>query len=158
MRKMWNVDIEGITYNIELKNRKVQINGDEIKLKANLIKHGCFYREYKLPIGDKAALLVIGSLVAGPHLIIDGRDCSTGAVYTPFILPKWSNLFMVIHALNLMNGAIGALLAIAGVTMTAHISSSAKLNIVLKILLDFLILIISAAIIFSVAYLIAMIR
>ena len=147
MSKTWNINIGDERYKIHLKNTKVQINRRLLKLKPLLKKSGYLKREYEIPVGGKTALLVTGGMVAGTNLYIDGIDCITGKPYEPLVLPKWAYLFMIIHVCNLINGAIGGLCAVMGVSLTAYIASNTKMNFLLKLILNILVLILAAVIV-----------
>lgn len=116
MSKQWNVKIDEQSYDVALKNaNKLMINGEELKLKAYKKKTGLVHTEYEVPVGTKTALLIIRSM-GTPQLIIDNKDCATGEDYVPVKLPKWAYIFIVLHCINVLNGALGIFLAIAGVT------------------------------------------
>ena len=123
--KKWNVKIDERMYDIELKGRKLLVNGEVMKLGPYRKKTGLTHEEYEVPIGSKKALLVIRNLSA-PVLAIDNRDCATGEEYVPVKMPGWSYVFVVLHCLNFFNGAIGALLAIIGIALTTSISCNRK--------------------------------
>lgn len=151
MAASWNVTIDGNYYNVELiKNNKVVVNGQELKLKDYRVKTGMIHTEYEIPVGPKRALLVIMSMKQ-PQLVIDGRDCTTGAEYVPIKIPVWSYIFIVLHCINFMNGAMGGALAAVGILATVSVSTNNKMNIALKILVNLAILIVVYVIIFGLA-------
>lgn len=151
MSKIWNINIGDEIYTIHLKSSKVQINGEVFKLKSLLKKFGYLKSEYELPVGRKKALLVTGGMVAGTNLYIDGIECITGKPYEPLVLPKWAYIFIIIHVCNLLNGAIGGLCAVMGVSLTVYIATNTKMNSTLKLILNILVLILAAVIVFSAA-------
>ena len=101
MSKKWNVKIDERMYDIELKGRKLLVNGEVMKLGPYRKKTGLTHEEYEVPIGSKKALLVIRNLSA-PVLAIDNRDCATGEEYVPVKMPGWSYVFVVLHCLNFL--------------------------------------------------------
>ncbi len=88
-------------------------------------------------------------------LAIDGIDCATGAAFTPPEMPKWAYVFMVIHCLNFLNGALGALLAIVGIMATISISSNTRLSVPVRILLDIAMVAVCIIVVFAVAFALA---
>lgn len=89
--------------------------------------------------------------MGGNKLVIDGKDCATGEEYVPLKIPKWAYIFMALQFLNFMNGALGVLMAFVGISATAAVSSNQKMNVVVRILLDVVILIAVYAVIFGLA-------
>lgn len=155
MLKTWNVNIEDRGYTIELKNnRKIVINGEELKLKNYVKKTGLVHTEYEIPLGFKTGFLVLRSMNS-PHLYIDNRDCETGEEYVPMKLPVWSYIFMVFHCINFLNGALGAVMAIVGITFTTYISCNKNMNIVVRLLLNIALLVLIYGIVFGVAFILA---
>ncbi len=154
MGKKWNVKIDEKMYDVELKGRKLLINGDTLKLSQYRKKTGMTHEEYEVPIGSKKALLVMKNLSA-PVLAIDNRDCATGEEYVPIKMPAWSYVFVVLHCLNFFNGAIGALLAIIGIALTTSISCNRKMNVAARVLLNIGVVVISVIVVFGIAFLIA---
>lgn len=64
--------------------------------------------------------------------------------------PLWAYLFMGIHCLNFVNGALGALLAIVGIMATISISCNTKMSVVVRILLDVAMVAVCAIVIIGV--------
>lgn len=155
MGKVWNVNVDGIAYTVQLKGTKVLVNQEAKKLKECVIKKGWFQTEYEVNVGSKKALLVISSLIGGTKLVIDGKDCATGEEYVANNIPKWAYVFMVLHLINFMNGALGVIIAIVGCSITAAVSSNKKFNMLIKILLDFVVLILAYVLIFGIAFALA---
>lgn len=141
-------------YQVDLNNRKVKINGELLKLKGYKKKTGLVTEEYEIPVGSKTALLVIKTMSA-PQLVIDNKDCATGEDYVPTKLPGWAYVFVVLHCVNFLNGAIGCLLAVIGVVVTTSISCNRKLNVMVRVLLNLVVLILFFALVFGVAFLVA---
>ena len=154
MGKKWSVKIDERAYDIELKGRKLMVNGDVLKLSQYKKKTGLTHEEYEVPIGSKKALLVMKNLSA-PVLAIDNRDCATGEEYVPIKMPAGSYVFLVLHCLNFFNGAVGALLAIIGLALTTSISCNRKMNVAVRVLLNVAVVIISVSLVFGIALLIA---
>lgn len=154
MSKKWDVKIDEQMYNLELKGKKLVINGETLKLKKYKKKTGLVHEEYEVPVGPKMATLVIKSMSA-PQLVIDNRDCVTGEEYVPIKLPKWSYVFVVLHCVNFLNGALGCIMVVIGVALTTSVSCNRKMSIAIRVLLDIALVVISYAIVFGVAFLIA---
>lgn len=149
MSKKWNVKIDDKPYEIEFRN-KLTINGEQFKMKQFKKKTRLLTVEYDVPVGSKMALLVVGNFNT-TRLVIDGKDCATGEDYVPVKLPGWAYIFIVLHLINLANGFIGAILAVLGCTLTASVSCNPKMNILVRLLLNIVIVILSVIIVFSLA-------
>lgn len=154
MKKDWNVKIDDQMYEVKLVNKKIIVNGEtlnktEYKKKANLISD-----EYEFSIGSKTALLIMKNMTA-PQLVIDNKDCATGEEYVPVKLPKWSYIFIALHLINFLNGALGALLAIMGIALTTSISNNRKMNTMVRVLLDLAILALAFVLTFGIAVFVA---
>ena len=155
MLKTWDVRIDGNGYYIELKNnKKLSINGEALKLKDYVKKTGLVHTEYELQLGSKTALLVLMSMNQ-PHLYIDNRDFETGQEYTPLKIPGWAYIFMVLHCINFLNGALGGAMAVVGLTVTTYISCNRNMNIIIRLLLNIALLVLIYGIVFGVAFLLA---
>lgn len=155
MKNSWSVIIDEKPYNVQLNNRKLLINGEKVKLKSYKKKIGLLEslitEEYEIPLGSKTGLLVFQNMKS-PQLIIDNKDCSTGEEYVPLNMPKWSYIFIVLHLLNFINGAIGWCFAIVGIAATTAVSANKKFSAVVKLILDLVILVLFFAITFGVAF------
>lgn len=151
MGKSWNVKVDDRPYTVVLKGGKVVVNEETTKLNKCLSKKGWFHTEYQVPVGSKKAMLVISNLIGGTKLVIDGKDCATGEDYVATKVPKWAYIFMVLHLVNCINGAIGALIAIVGCSLTASVSSNPKFSILVKVLLDIVILVFAVVLIVGLA-------
>lgn len=154
MSKKWDVKIDEQMYSVELKGKKAIINGEPLKLRKYKKKTGLVHEEYEIPVGSKNALLVLRNMGAS-QLVIDGRDCATGEEYVPLKLPKWSYLFIALHCINFINGAVGWIMVVVGVTLTTSVSCNRKMNVAMRVLLDLAILILAYAVVFGVAFLVA---
>lgn len=152
MSKKWDVKIDDQMYNLELKGKKLTINGETLKLNKYKKKTGLIHEEYEVPVGSKTALLVIRSMSA-PQLVIDNKDCATGEEYVPIKLPVWSYVFVVLHCINFINGAIGCGIAVIGIALTTSVSCNKKFSVIVKVLLDLAILVLAYAVVFGVAFL-----
>lgn len=150
MSKSWSVKIDDQTYDVELKGRKLKVNGENIKLRKYRKKTGLVHEEYEIPVGSKNALLVLRNM-GGTVLVIDNKDCATGEEYVPMKIPGWAYIFIVLHFLNFLNGALGVLLGFIGITLTASVSSNRKMNVVIRVLLDLVILVLAVLAIFGIA-------
>ncbi len=149
--KSWEVVVDDTKYRIKPKGNKLVINDEKVKLKSLMSRKDGMFKVYEVPLGYKKALLYVNSWVGGQRLVMDGVDCATGAPFTPPKLPKWGYIFMVIHCINCINGAIGFLLAVAGVAATISISCNTKIPTAVRVLLDIGLVIASAAIVFGIA-------
>lgn len=155
MAKAWDIRIDEQNYSVKLKGGKVLINGEKLVLNRKYKKKtGLVHEEYEFPIGSKTALLVMKNL-SSPQLVIDGVDCATGEKYVPFKMPWWSYIFVVLHLINFMNGAIGGLMAVVGVGATTAVSTNTRMNVLLRVLLDAVILVLAYAIVFAIAFAVA---
>lgn len=150
MGKLWNVKIDEQMYNVELKGRKLLVNGEDIKLKKYRKKSGLIHEEYEFPLGSKTAFLDLRNM-NGSVLVIDNKNCATGEEYVPMKMPKWAYIFVVLHCLNFLNGALGAAMAVIGIMLTASISSNRKMNVVVRVLLNLAILVVAVIAIFAIA-------
>lgn len=154
MKKDWTVKIDDQTYAIKLVNKKISVNGVNLKKTDYKRKTGLVTEEYEFPVGSKTALLVIKNLSA-PQLVIDNKDCATGEEYVPVKLPKWSYIFIVLHFINFLNGALGVLLAVIGIALTTSISNNRKMNTIVRVLLDLAVLVVMFALTFGIALFVA---
>lgn len=155
MGKVWKVKVDEKDYKIQLKGGKVLVNDQKNKLKNLLVKRGWLQSTYSVDIGNKKALLIISSLIGGTKLIIDGKDCATGEIYVPVLIPKWAYVFMVLHMINIINGALGAIIGLVGCSATVSISSNKKIPIAARIALNFVVLILVYALILGIGLLLA---
>lgn len=149
--KAWDIVVDGNRYEVKPKGNKLLINGQKVKLKElNSRKEGMF-RVYQVPVGGKMASLYVNNWIGGMKLAMDGVDCATGTPFTPPVLPKWAYVFMILHCVNFINGALGVLLAMAGVAATIAISCNTRMPVAVRVLLDILLVIVSVVIVFGIA-------
>lgn len=153
--KPWKLKVNERPYEIKLGGSKVIVNNEKIKLKSLNCRREGMFRIYEVPVGEKTAELYVNAWIGGTILVMDGKDCATGEEFVPVKLPKWAYVFVALHCLNLMNGALGALLAILGVGATVSVSSNPRFHTALKLLIDICLVILSAAVVFGMALLIA---
>lgn len=144
--------VDGKNYEIKQKSYSLAINGEKTKLKDLMSKKDGIYKVYEVPLGSKKAQYYVNTWVGGAKLAMDGLDCATGQPFTPPKLPKWAYLFMGLHCLNFLNGAVGILLAFLGIMATISISSNTNMPVVARILLDILLVIVSAVVVFALAF------
>ncbi len=155
MAKAWNVKVDGQTYSVKMKGSNVEINGEKLVLsKKYKKKTGLVHEEYEFPVGSKTALLVRKNLSA-PQLVIDGVDCATGEQYVPFKMPWWSYIFIALHFINCLNGAIGLLIFVVGIGATTSISTNNRMNVAVRVLLDAVVLVLAYAVVFGLAFALA---
>lgn len=155
MAASWSVVVDGRTHNIKQKGNSLVIDGEKTKLKNLMSKKDGIFKVYDVPLGTKTAQYYVNTWVGGAKLAMDGIDCATGAPFTPPAMPKWAYVFMVIHCLNFMNGALGALLAIVGVMATISISSNPKMSTGVKVLLDIALVVVCVGVMFALAFALA---
>ncbi|MBD5520829.1 MAG: hypothetical protein HDR03_06325 [Lachnospiraceae bacterium] len=152
MATSWNVEIDGSYYKVEyINNKKAVVDGQKLKLTDYKVKTGIVQMEYDIPVGPKSARLVITTLKQ-PQLVIDGRDCVSGAEYVPIKIPIWAYIFIVLHCIDLIYGALGGGLAAVGILATVSVATNNKMNIALKILINLAILIVINVILFGIAF------
>lgn len=154
MKKEWNVKIDEQMYTVTMNGRKVTVNGEKLKLNKYKKKSGLVHEEYEIPVGPKTGLIVIKNLSA-PQLVIDGKDCATGEEFEPIKIPKWAYIFVVLHFVNFLNGAIGAVIAVVGLSLTVAVSCNKKMNIGMRIILNIGILAAAIALVFGIAWMIS---
>ncbi|MCM1155804.1 MAG: hypothetical protein NC489_37830 [Ruminococcus flavefaciens] len=153
MEKSWNVNVDGMMYNVTLRKKDLLVNGAPLHLKNYRTKTGMVQTEYEIPVGNRKALLVIQGM-GGSRLFMDNRDCETGEAYIPAKVPVWAYIFVVLHCINFVNGAIGGAMAAVGILLTLTVSANTKMNIGLRIFLNIAFLILAYAIVFGLAVLI----
>ena len=154
MGKEWNVKIDDRMYNIKVKGRQLKVNGENIKLRKYRKKTGLVHEEYEIPVGSKKALLVLRNM-GGTVLVIDNKDCATGEEYVPMKIPGWAYIFIVLHCVSFIGGALGAFLAVVGITLTASVSSNQKMNVFIRVILDFVILVLAALMVIAIGLMLA---
>ena len=140
-------------YHVNLKNNtKVIVNGETLKLRKFKKKSGLVHEEYEIPLGSKKGTIILKNMSA-PQLIIDGKDCATGEDYVPVKTPKWAYLFVALHFINCINGALGAVLAVIGVSLTVAVAGNKKMNVAIRVVLCIAILLVAFLAVFGIALL-----
>lgn len=137
-KEKWIVKTEEKDYEIQLvSSNKVTINGEEYVLSQ--FKSNSFLgllSEYKLPIDD--ANIILSYSVSKYILVVDGKNYDTGKEYVLISnMPKITYIFIVLHAINFINGAVGICFACLGVSLTLKINCS-KMPFIVKIILNIL--------------------
>lgn len=135
--KIWNFEVQGIPYKIELKKNMVSVNGAEpVKLNKLGRKSNLLETNYSMMIEGKEAVIHIRQFSA-PVLSYDGRDCATGEEYIPVKIPGWVWVFVVLHALDflfLIGGAIGAAIQLLVIAALASVASNTKKSTGMRVL------------------------
>ncbi len=134
---VWNFEVQGIPYRVELKKNAISVNGAEpVKLNKLARKSSLTETHYSMMIEGKEAVLHVkqfGAVV----LSYDGRDCATGEEYIPAKMPGWAWVFIVLHVIDfffLIGGAIGGILQVFIVTAIAAVSSNRKKSTGVRVL------------------------
>lgn len=134
---VWNFEVQGIPYRVELKKNAISVNGAEpVKLNKLAKKSSLTETHYSMMIEGKEAILHVrqfGAVV----LSYDGRDCATGEEYIPAKMPGWAWVFIVLHAIDfffLIGGAIGGILQVFIVTAIAAAASNRKKSTGVRVL------------------------
>lgn len=151
MAASWSVVVDGRTHNIKSKGSSLVIDGEKTKLKNLMSKKEGIFKVYDVPLGTKTAKYYVNTWIGGSKLAMDGIDCATGAPFTPPVIPKWTYVFMVLHCLNFLNGALGVLLAIVGIMATISISGNSGMSTGVKILLNIALLVVCVGVVFAIA-------
>ena len=134
---VWNFEVQGIPYKVELKKNAISVNGAEpVKLNKLARKSSLTETHYSMMIEGKEAVLHVkqfGTVV----LSYDGRDCATGEEYIPARMPGWAWVFIVLHAVDfffLIGGAIGGILQVFIITAIAAVASNRKKSTGVRVL------------------------
>lgn len=134
---VWNFEVQGVPYKIELKKNKVSVNGNEpVKLTKLARKSSLMETNYSMMIEGKEAVIHIRQFGA-PILSYDGKDCATGEAYVPAKVPGWAWIFIVLHAINffvLIGGAIGAALQVLVIAAMAAVAANTKKTTAVRVL------------------------
>ena len=155
MSQKWNVTADGAEYEIKyINNKKISVNGRELRLKDYQKNLTMTTTEYEIPLGSQKALLIVKSLNSA-QLIMNGVDCESGEENVPEAsgLPKWAYIFVILHCVNLLNGLSGCAMAILGIGSIKLIDDSKKLSVRQEILVDLIILLLLYALTFGRAFL-----
>lgn len=134
---VWNFEVQGIPYRVELKKNAISVNGAEpVKLNKLARKSSLTETHYSMMIEGKEAVLHVrqfGAVV----LSYDGRDCATGEEYIPAKMPGWAWVFIVLHVIDfffLVGGAVGGILQVFIVTAIAAVASNRKKSTGVRVL------------------------
>lgn len=134
---VWNFEVQGVPYKIELKKNKVSVNGNEpVKLTKLARKSSLLETNYSIMIEGKEAVIHIRQF-GTPILSYDGKDCATGEAYVPAKVPGWAWIFIVLHAINffvLIGGAIGAALQVLIIAAMAAVAANTKKTTAVRVL------------------------
>jgi len=133
--KSWAVNVNGVYTVVEADKNGVKINGMEYKyreLPATTIMLVC--QSYELPINGAKVKLVKGSKMS---LVVNGYDVDKKTEFVDKI-PGWMYIFFALNAINLTNGALGCVMAFAGIYGCFSLIQS-KSNTLTKVILATLI-------------------
>lgn len=134
---VWNFEVQGIPYRVELKKNAVSVNGAEpVKLNKLTRKSNLTETSYSMMIEGKEAVLHVRQFGA-TVLSYDGRDCATGEAYIPSKMPGWAWIFIVLHAIDfffLIGGAIGGIIQVLIITAMAAVASNRKKSTGVRVL------------------------
>ncbi|SFC55528.1 hypothetical protein [Clostridium uliginosum] len=159
-KKTWIIIVDGISYNIELKqklfSKKLFVNNEEVPFEKS--KYLGMANETHFMLGIKEAVLV--SLGNKIDVAIDGKYLNSGREYVALErMPAWTWIFIVLNGLVIIGGgALPFLLAFMGMTLSIRISLSQRINTFLKVLLSFLLTSINYILFISLAMLASSIR
>lgn len=157
--KVWNFQVQGIPYRIELKKNQVSVNGAEpVKLNKLTRKSNLIETNYSIMIEGKEAVLHIRQFGA-PVLSYDGRDCATGEEYIPVKMPGWTWVFIVLHVIDfffLIGGAIGGVVQMLIIAAMASVASDTKMSTGVRVLACLGIWLVSTVVQFILAFGIAL--
>ena len=78
------------------------------------------------------------------ELVVDGVYVRSGKPYTPIgKVPVWGYVFSALNLVQIINGAIGALLGVLGIYLTLRISTAEDIPLPVRILLSVAYLVLS---------------
>lgn len=151
---VWNFEVQGVPYKVELKKNKVSINNAEpVKLTKLARKSSLWETHYSMMIEGKEAVIHIKQY-GNPVLSYDGKDCATGEEYVPTKVPVWAWVFIVLHIADwffLIGGAIGAAIQVLVLAAIAAVSSNTKKSTGMRVLVCAAIWLLSTAVQFVLA-------
>lgn len=151
---VWNFEVQGMPYKVELKKNKVSINNAEpVKLTTLARKSSFWETHYSIMIEGKEAVIHIKQF-ASPVLSYDGKDCATGEEYVPTKVPAWAWIFIVLHAVDwifLIGGALGGVIQALIIAAIASVSSNTKKSTGTRVLVCLVIWLLSTAVQFVLA-------
>lgn len=151
--KRFNITVEDKTYDIRLRAYSVEINGTRYKLRKLPARKLLFLTmEIDLPIEGASVMLVSG--LWSMDLVVNGVSVRTGKSYTPIgKVPVWGYVFSALNLFQIINGAIGGVLAVIGIYLTLRISTSEDIALPVRILLSAAYLVLSWVVVFLLALL-----
>lgn len=151
---VWNFEVQGMPYKVELKKNKVSVNNAEpVKLTTLARKSSFWETHYSMMIEGKEAVIHIKQF-ASPVLSYDGKDCATGEEYVPTKVPAWAWIFIVLHAVDwifLIGGALGGVIQALIIAAIASVSSNTKKSTGTRVLVCLVIWLLSTAVQFVLA-------
>ena len=137
--KTYHITLQGQDYTICLRSYSVEINGTRYKIRSLPARKLLFLTmEVDLPISGAHVMLVSG--LWSMELVVDGVMLRTGKPYT-------------LNLAQIMNGAVGGVLAVLGIFLTLRLSTSENLAPALRVLLSIAYLVVSWAAVFALAFL-----
>lgn len=142
-KKSWSVTTDEGTFSVDLKGSKLSINGGAPQKLTRFAKKTHFIdTEYTIPLGNRAATLVIQSMAA-PVLAYNGVDCATGQPWEYQKIPAWGWVFLVLDIASVL--WCSWIISLVALLVTAVVIRS-KLNTGVKILLSLLLVVATFAI------------
>ena len=147
--KTYHITLQGQDYTICLRSYSVEINGTRYKIRSLPARKLLFLTmEVDLPISGAHVMLV------SMELVVDGVMLRTGKPYTPIgKIPVWAYVVSALNLAQIMNGAVGGVLAVLGIFLTLRLSTSENLAPALRVLLSIAYLVVSWAAVFALAFL-----
>ena len=151
--KTYHITLQGQDYTICLRSYSVEINGTRYKIRSLPARNLLFLTmEVDLPISGAHVMLVFG--LWSMELVVDGVMLRTGKPYTPIgKIPVWAYVVSALNLAQIMNGAVGGVLAVLGIFLTLRLSTSENLAPALRVLLSIAYLVVSWAAVFALAFL-----
>lgn len=150
MRK-YNITVQDKTYDIRLRASSVEINGTRYKIRKLPARKLLFLTmEVDLPIEGASVMLVSG--LWSMDLVVNGVSARTGKSYTPIgKVPVWGYVLSALNLVQIINGAIGGVLAVIGIYLTLRISTSEETALPVRILVSVAYLVLSWVVVFLLA-------
>lgn len=141
--KTYHITLQGQDYTICLRSYSVEINGTRYKIRSLPARKLLFLTmEVDLPISGTHVMLVSG--LWSMELVVDGVMLRTGKPYTPIgKIPVWAYVVSALNLAQIMNGAVGGVLAVLGIFLTLRLSTSENLAPALRVLLSIAYLVVS---------------
>ena len=143
--KTYHITLQGQDYTICLRSYSVEINGTRYKIRTLPARKLLFLTmEVDLPVSGLWSM----------ELVVDGVMLRTGKPYTPIgKIPVWAYVVSALNLAQIMNGAVGGVLAVLGIFLTLRLSTSENLAPALRVLLSIAYLVVSWAAVFALAFL-----